>query len=188
MLQLPQPLKKGTSFGAPTGEETKLARLICDALPGAQQLRMVSSGTEATMSALRLARAATGRDLIIKCDGCYHGHADHLLVAAGSGAATFGQPDSAGVPAAFAEHTLVAPFNDAPAIEKLLKRHRGKVAAVIIEPVAGNMGMVPPNPGYLKALRQACTAAGTLLIFDEVMTGFRTAWGAISALRRFGQT
>ena len=175
---------KGTSFGAPTGAETALADLIRSALPGCQQVRMVSSGTEATMSALRLARAATGRDLIIKCDGCYHGHADHLLVAAGSGAATFGQPDSAGVPAAFAEQTLVAPFNDAAAIERLLTKHRGRVAAVIIEPVAGNMGLVPPEPGYLKALRQACTAAGTLLIFDEVMTGFRTAWGGYQCLAK----
>ena len=175
---------KGLSFGAPTAAETTIAELLCKALPGMQRVRMVNSGTEATMSALRLARAATGRDLIIKCDGCYHGHADHLLVAAGSGAATFGEPDSAGVPADFAAHTLVVPFNDVKAVEQLLRKHRQRVAAVIVEPVAGNMGLVPPLPGYLKGLRDACSAAGTLLIFDEVMTGFRTAWGGYQRIAR----
>lgn len=174
----------GLSFGAPTPGETELATLIRTALPSMQQLRLVSSGTEATMSALRLARAATGRDLIIKCAGCYHGHADHLLVAAGSGAATFGQPDSAGVPAAFAACTLVAPYNDPAAIETLLRRHRRQVAAVIIEPLAGNMGYVEPRPGYLQALRRACSAAGALLIFDEVMTGFRVAWGGMQTVQK----
>ena len=175
---------RGLSFGAPTKAETELAELICSAFPGMQQVRLVNSGTEATMSALRLARAATGRDLIIKCDGCYHGHADYLLVAAGSGAATFGQPDSAGVPAAFAEHTLVVPYNDVAAVEKILKKHKRRVAAVIVEPVAGNMGMVAPNKGYLAGLRAATKAAGTLLVFDEVMTGFRTAWGGYQTLSK----
>ncbi|MHC5068454.1 MAG: glutamate-1-semialdehyde 2,1-aminomutase, partial [Planctomycetota bacterium] len=174
----------GTSFGAPTKAETDLAELICSALPGMQQLRMVSSGTEATMSALRLARAATGRDLIVKCDGCYHGHADGLLVAAGSGAATCGEPDSAGVPKAFAEQTLVVPYNDAAAVERVFKQHRNRIAAVIVEPVAGNMGLVLPRPGYLKALRDACTKAGALLIFDEVMTGFRTCWGGYQRIAK----
>jgi glutamate-1-semialdehyde 2,1-aminomutase len=168
---------KGLSFGAPTTHETALAKLLCEALPSCEQVRMVNSGTEATMSALRLARAATGRDLIIKCDGCYHGHADHLLVAAGSGAATFGNPDSAGVPAAFAEKTLVVPYNDLKAMDKMLKAHRKQVAAIIIEPLAGNMGFVQPNDGYLQGLRDLATKHGALLIFDEVMTGFRTAWG-----------
>ena len=168
---------KGLSFGAPTTAETELAQLVSGAFVGMEQVRFVNSGTEATMSALRLARAATGRELIVKCDGCYHGHADYLLVAAGSGAATFGQPDSAGVPAAFAEKTLVAPYNDLPAMEHLFKKHRNKIAALIIEPAAGNMGMVLPDKGYLKGLRKLCSTAGTLLIFDEVMTGFRSAWG-----------
>jgi len=170
-------LGDGLSFGAPTAAETTFAEKLCAALPGMQRVRLVNSGTEATMSALRLARAATGRDLVIKCEGCYHGHADHLLVAAGSGAATFGHPDSAGVPAAFAGCTLVAPFNDAAAIERLLRRHRRRVAAVIVEPVPGNMGLVPPAKGYLRALRAACRAHGSLLIFDEVMSGFRADWG-----------
>ena len=169
--------EKGLSFGAPTKHETTLAKLLCEALPSCEQVRMVNSGTEATMSALRLARAATGRDLIIKCDGCYHGHADHLLVAAGSGAATFGNPDSAGVPAAFAGKTLVVPYNDLKAMEKMLKAHRKQVAAIIIEPLAGNMGFVQPSDGYLQGLRALATKHGALLIFDEVMTGFRTAWG-----------
>ncbi|MDA3960269.1 MAG: glutamate-1-semialdehyde 2,1-aminomutase [Planctomycetota bacterium] len=175
---------KGLSFGAPTASETALADMLVAAIPGMQQVRLVNSGTEATMSALRLARAATGRDLIIKCDGCYHGHADHLLVAAGSGAATFGEPDSAGVPAAFAEKTLVVPYNDAAAVTRMLKKHKGQVAAVIVEPVAGNMGLVLPQPGYLKALRAACTAHGTLLVFDEVMTGFRTCYGGYQRIAK----
>lgn len=169
--------QRGLSFGAPTRQETQLAQVLCRALPSCEQMRMVNSGTEATMSALRLARAATGRDLIIKCDGCYHGHADHLLVAAGSGAATFGHPDSAGVPKAFAEKTLVVPYNDLKTMERVLKRHRRQVAAIIIEPIAGNMGFVQPHDGYLQGLRSLATQHGALLIFDEVMTGFRTAWG-----------
>jgi len=168
---------RGLGFGAPTPGETDLAKLINGALPSMEQVRLVSSGTEACMSAIRLARAATGREVVIKCDGCYHGHADHLLVAAGSGCATLNQPDSAGVPAAFAERTLSVPYNDAEAVRKAFAAHKGKVAAVIIEPVAGNMGLVLPRPGYLKALREICDANGALLIFDEVMTGFRVAWG-----------
>ncbi len=169
--------KKGTSFGAPTGAETKLAEVIIGALPSIERVRLVNSGTEACMSALRVARAATGRELIVKCDGCYHGHADYLLVAAGSGCATLNTPDSAGVPAAFAERTLSVPFNDAAAMAQVFKKHRGRIAAVIIEPVAGNMGLVLPRPGYLQVLRELCSADGALLVFDEVMTGFRTAWG-----------
>jgi glutamate-1-semialdehyde 2,1-aminomutase len=173
---------KGLSFGASTPSETELASLICQALPGMDQVRLVSSGTEATMSALRLARAATGRDLIIKCDGCYHGHADHLLVAAGSGCATLNQPDSAGVPADFAAHTISVPYNDLAAMERIFRKNRRRIAAIIIEPVAGNMGLVLPKAGYLKGLRALCDANGSLLIFDEVMTGFRTAWGGYQRL------
>ena len=169
--------KRGLSFGAPTPAEGQLADILCRALPGMDQVRLVSSGTEATMSALRVARAATGRDLIIKCDGCYHGHADHLLVAAGSGCATLGQPDSAGVPKAFASQTISVPYNDLAAAERIFKRNHGRIAAFIIEPVAGNMGLVLPEPGYLAGLRQLCSTHGALLVFDEVMTGFRTAWG-----------
>ena len=169
--------ERGLGFGAPTPAEGEMASLLCRALPGMDQVRLVSSGTEATMTALRLARAATGRDLIVKCDGGYHGHADHLLVAAGSGCATLNQPDSTGVPAAFAALTLSVPYNDLRAAEKVFRRHRGRIAAFIVEPVAGNMGFVLPDSGYLAGLRKLCTTHGTLLIFDEVMTGFRTAWG-----------
>ena len=168
---------KGLTFGAPIAAEAELARLICAALPSIDQVRMVSSGTEATMSALRLARAATGRDLVIKCDGCYHGHADYLLVAAGSGCATLNQPDSAGVPAAFAACTLSVPYNDLTAMAAAFKAHKNKIAAVIIEPVAGNMGLVLPRAGWLAGLRTLCDQHGALLVFDEVMTGFRTCWG-----------
>ncbi|HEX3132661.1 MAG TPA: glutamate-1-semialdehyde 2,1-aminomutase, partial [Planctomycetota bacterium] len=169
--------ERGLGFGAPTPAEAEMASLLCTALPSMDQVRLVSSGTEATMSALRLARAATGRDLIIKCDGCYHGHADHLLVAAGSGCATLNQPDSTGVSAAFAALTISVPYNDFKATEQVFRRHCGRVAALIIEPVAGNMGLVLPDPGYLAGLRKLCTTHGALLVFDEVMTGFRTAWG-----------
>jgi glutamate-1-semialdehyde 2,1-aminomutase len=168
---------KGLTFGAPIAAEAELARLICSAFPGMDQVRMVSSGTEATMSALRLARAATGRDLVVKCDGCYHGHADHLLVAAGSGCATLGQPDSAGVPAAFASCTISVPYNDAAAMAAAFKAHGKRIAAVIVEPVAGNMGLVLPQPGWLEGLRTLCDRHGALLVFDEVMTGFRVGWG-----------
>jgi glutamate-1-semialdehyde 2,1-aminomutase len=169
--------RRGLGFGAPTPGETALATRIRDALPSMELVRLVSTGTEAVMSALRVARAATGRELVIKCDGCYHGHADALLVAAGSGCATLNTPDSAGISAAVSAQTLSVPFNDAAAVERQLARHRGRVAAVIVEPVAGNMGLVLPQEGYLAAVRAACTAHGAVLIFDEVMTGFRVGWG-----------
>ncbi len=168
---------RGLSFGAPTPYETTLATLLNRALPSMERLRLVSSGTEATMSALRVARAATGRDLVIKCDGGYHGHADHLLVAAGSGCATLNQPDSTGVPAACSALTLSVPYNDLKTVERMFAKHRRQIAAFIVEPVAGNMGFVLPQPGYLEGLRALCTRHGALLIFDEVMTGFRVAWG-----------
>ena len=172
----------GTSFGATTVREIELAERICDALPSVEAVRLVSSGTEATMSALRLARGATGRDLIVKFSGCYHGHADFLLVSAGSGAATLGVPDSAGVPASVAALTLIAEFNDLDSVRKLFDAHGANIAAIIVEPVAGNMGVVPPNDGFLEGLRSLCDTSGALLIFDEVMTGFRVAWGGYQIL------
>jgi glutamate-1-semialdehyde 2,1-aminomutase len=170
-------LRKGTSFGAPTRAETELAELIRDNVSGIDLVRLVSSGTEATMSALRLARAATGRDKIIKFSGCYHGHADMLLVQAGSGVATLGLPDSPGVPRGATIDTLVAPFNDLAAVEVLFEEHGEDIAAIIVEPVAGNMGLVPPRDGFLQGLRAVTGKHGALLIFDEVMTGFRVAPG-----------
>jgi len=172
-------LRAGTSFGAPTPREITLARRITGALPAVEQVRLVSSGTEATMTAVRLARAYTGRPKIIKFDGCYHGHADALLVRAGSGALTLGVPDSAGVPEATASQTLVARFNDLDEIEQRLRADGESIAAVIVEPVVGNMGLVAPRPGYLEGLRRVTAAHGALLIFDEVMTGFRLAWGGV---------
>lgn len=166
-------LRKGTSFGAPTLAETELAELIRDSVPGIDLVRLVSSGTEATMSALRLARAATGRDKIVKFSGCYHGHADMLLVQAGSGVATLGLPDSPGVPRGATIDTLVAPFNDLESVQALFDEHRDDIAAVIVEPVAGNMGLVTPRDGFLPGLRSITGKHGALLIFDEVMTGFR---------------
>ena len=167
---------KGLSFGAPTAIEVEMAQLVCE-MPGVEMVRMVNSGTEAVMSALRLARGATGRSKIIKFAGCYHGHSDSMLVKAGSGALTGGAPDSAGVPKEMAEDTLTADYNDLGSVRALLEANRGQVAAVIVEPVAANMGVVPPKPGFLQGLRQLCDEFGSLLIFDEVITGFRLAPG-----------
>ncbi|MCC6585783.1 MAG: glutamate-1-semialdehyde 2,1-aminomutase [Bryobacterales bacterium] len=170
-------LEIGTSFGAPTEREIDLAEKIRAAMPSMQMIRLVNSGTEATMSALRVARGFTGRDLSIKFEGCYHGHVDSLLVKAGSGVATLGIPDTAGIPAAFADTTIALPFNSIDALETTFARHGDKIASLIVEPVAGNMGCVPPAPGFLEAARELCTKHGTVLIFDEVMTGFRVAHG-----------
>jgi glutamate-1-semialdehyde 2,1-aminomutase len=174
---------RGTSFGAPTEVEVEIAELICKALPSVQRLRFVSSGTEATMSAIRLARAATGRKRILKFEGCYHGHSDALLVGAGSGVATLGIPGSPGVPEEFASLTIQSPYNDLAAATAVFRRYGEEIACVLVEPVAGNMGCVPPVPGFLAGLREICDRAGALLIFDEVMTGFRVAWGG--AQRRY---
>ncbi len=170
-------IRRGTSFGAPTAREVELAELISRAIPSVEMVRLVSSGTEAAMSAIRLARGATGRDAIIKFEGCYHGHADSLLVKAGSGGATFSIPDSLGVPSALASLTLTLPFNDLAAVRRTLETRDGKIAAVIVEPVAGNMGVVPPTRGFLQGLRALTRHHGALLIFDEVITGFRVAYG-----------
>ncbi|MCM2264023.1 MAG: glutamate-1-semialdehyde 2,1-aminomutase [Desulfuromonadales bacterium] len=167
----------GASFGAPTEREIELAEMVCAAYPNIEMVRMVSSGTEATMSAIRLARGHTGRDKILKFDGCYHGHADSLLVKAGSGAATFGVPTSPGVPADFAKHTLTATYNDLDEVKQLVATNRGEIACIILEPIAGNMGCVAPRPGFLEGLRQICDQEGIVLIVDEVMTGFRVAYG-----------
>ncbi|MHB0818913.1 glutamate-1-semialdehyde 2,1-aminomutase [Stutzerimonas stutzeri] len=179
-------LQHGLSYGAPTAMETEMAELVCSMVPSMDMVRMVSSGTEATMSAIRLARGYTGRDSIIKFEGCYHGHSDSLLVKAGSGALTQGVPSSAGVPAAFAQYTLTLPFNDLPAVEEMLANVGKEVACIIVEPVAGNMNCVPPAPGFLEGLREQCDKHGVVLIFDEVMTGFRVALGGAQA--HFGVT
>jgi len=167
----------GASFGAPTEKEIELAEIVCAAFPNIEQVRMVSSGTEATMSAIRLARGYTGRDKILKFEGCYHGHADSLLVKAGSGAATFGVPTSPGVPADFARHTLTAIYNDLQDVQSLVAANPQEIACIILEPVAGNMGCVPPASGFLEGLRALCDKEGIILIIDEVMTGFRVAYG-----------
>ena len=177
-------LRQGTSFGAPTELETRLARRVIDAVPSLEKVRFVSSGTEATMSALRLARAITGRPRVLKFDGCYHGHADALLVGAGSGVATLGIPGSPGVPEAFTELTIQAPYNDLAAVRDAVSRWGDEIACLIVEPVAGNMGLVLPEPGFLAGLRELCDASGALLVFDEVMTGFRVARGGAQA--RYG--
>jgi glutamate-1-semialdehyde 2,1-aminomutase len=169
--------KNGTSYGAPTALETELARLIAAAIPSMEQVRLVSSGTEAVMSAIRLARACTKRTKVLKFDGCYHGHADYLLSKAGSGVATLGLPDSPGVPADFARLTLTAPYNDIRSVQEVVRQHHADLACIIVEPVAGNMGVVPPAPDFLPALRKLTRAHGILLIFDEVITGFRLDLG-----------
>jgi glutamate-1-semialdehyde 2,1-aminomutase len=174
----------GTSFGTPNPFEVKMAKLICEFIPGIQKVRMTNSGTEACMSAIRLARGFTKRDKIIKFDGCYHGHVDSLLVKAGSGALTFGNPDSAGVPPAFTQHTIVLPFNDTDAVKSAFAANKNQIAGIIVEPVPGNAGLYLPKPGYLDFLREITTTNGALLIFDEVMTGFRLAKGG--AQERFG--
>ena len=176
----------GTSFGIPNPYEVTMARLICELVPSVKKVRMTNSGTEACMSAIRLARGFTKRDKIIKFDGCYHGHADSLLVKAGSGALTFGHPDSAGVPAAFTQYTVVLPFNDVDAVKAAFAANKNEIAGIIVEPVPGNAGLYLPKPGYLQFLREITRANDTLLIFDEVMTGFRLARGG--AQERFGVT
>jgi glutamate-1-semialdehyde 2,1-aminomutase len=175
---------RALSFGAPTQAEIELAETLCHLVPSLDMVRLVSSGTEATMTAIRLARGFTGRDLIVKFEGCYHGHADSLLVKAGSGALTFGNPSSAGVPADTASHTVVADYNDSSQIKTLFEKQGKAIAGVIVEPVAGNMNLVLPAPGFLETLREECTRHGAVLIFDEVMTGFRVALGGAQA--RFG--
>ena len=172
----------GLTFGTTTEAEGELAKIVCDAVPSIEMVRFVSSGTEATMSALRVARAFTGRSKILKFDGCYHGHADGLLVQAGSGVATLALPDSAGVPASYASETLVAPYNDLAAVEAVFREHGENLAAVIVEPVAANMGVVPPAEGFLDGLRRLCDANANLLIFDEVITGFRVGLGGYQAM------
>ncbi len=174
-------MANGTSFGAPTGLEAELAEMIIAAVPSVEMVRLVNSGTEATMSALRLARGFTGRDKILKFEGCYHGHVDSLLVKAGSGAATFGVPSSSGVSAAMAKDTLNVPYNDLEAVKEIFARQGGEIAALIVEPIAGNMGLVPPGEGFLEGLRQITRQYDTLLIFDEVISGFRAAYGGAQA-------
>ena len=178
--------ERGTSFGAPTEAEVELAAEIVAAVPSVEKVRLVSSGTEAAMSAVRLARGFTGRDRVVKFAGCYHGHVDALLTSAGSGIATFGLPSTPGIPSSVTSNTIVCPFNDVDAAAAAVAQYGEGLAAVIIEPIAGNMGVVPPQPGYLEILRELCDAAGTLLIFDEVITGFRVARGG--AQERFGVT
>jgi glutamate-1-semialdehyde 2,1-aminomutase len=173
---------RGLSFGAPTTIETELARKICELMPSIELVRMVSSGTEATMSAIRLARGYTGRDKIVKFEGCYHGHSDSLLVKAGSGALTLGVPTSPGVPKELAAHTITLAYNDIAQVQQLFRDMGGEIAGVIVEPIAGNMNCVPPVPGFLEALRSVCDQSGAVLIFDEVMTGFRVALGGAQAL------
>jgi len=173
---------RGTSYGAPTPLEVELASLIVEAFPSVELLRMVNSGTEAVMSAIRLARGYTSRDKVIKFEGCYHGHSDGLLVRAGSGATTFGTPDSPGVPADYTRNTLLAPFNDLDAVQNLIKAHTGQIACLVLEPIAGNMGVIPPQEGFLEGLRKLCDHEAIVLIFDEVITGFRVGWSGAQGL------
>ncbi len=180
--ELRKTMALGTSFGTPTRREVELAELITEAVPSMEMVRLVNSGTEATMSAIRLARGFTRRDCIIKFAGCYHGHSDSLLAKAGSGAATFAVPDSMGVPSSVVAQTIVLPYNDLESVKEFIAEHPKTVAAIIVEPVAGNMGVVPPRRGFLQGLREVCNNDGALLIFDEVMTGFRVAYGGAQAL------
>ena len=174
-------MANGTSFGIPTKLETRLAEMITSAIETVEKVRLVSSGTEAVMTAIRLARGCTGRDKVVKFAGCYHGHVDHMLVKAGSGAMTFGTPSSPGVPKDFTKHTILLPYNDPETLEKAFRRYCDKIAAVIVEPVAGNMGVVVPKKTLLKKIRQLCTKNGSLLIFDEVITGFRVKYGSVQS-------
>src|SRR5580693_2837321 len=182
LAAIEEALTRGTSFGAPTEQEIELAETIRAMVPSMEMVRLVNSGTEATMSALRVARGFTGRDLTIKFEGCYHGHVDSLLVKAGSGVATLGLPDSPGVPKGFSDTTITLPFNNADAVEQAFAAHGDKIAAIIVEPVCGNMGCIPPLPGFLEAMRRVTAANDSLLIFDEVMTGFRVAPGGAQQL------
>ena len=184
MAAIQKAMQRGTSFGAPTDLEITLAEMVIAAVPSVEMVRMVNSGTEAAMSAIRLARGYTGRDLVVKFDGCYHGHADTLLVAAGSGVATLGIPGSPGVPKPTARHTLSLPYNDIDCFSRFMQKQGGQVACVIVEPVAGNMGLVAPVKGFLQSLRKLTAQSGALLIFDEVMTGFRVAYGGAQSLYR----
>src|SRR5690348_16296690 len=184
LAAIEEALKTGTSFGAPTEREVDLAEVICEAVPSIEMVRLVNSGTEATMSAIRVARGYTGRDFIVKFEGCYHGHVDSLLVKAGSGVPTLGIADTQGVPKSFCDTTIALPFNSIEAAEAVFRAHGSRIAAVIVEPVVGNMGCVPPRAGYLEKLRELTAGHGALLIFDEVMTGFRVAYGG--AQQRFG--
>ncbi|MHC4425210.1 MAG: glutamate-1-semialdehyde 2,1-aminomutase [Planctomycetota bacterium] len=177
--QVKKVMAKGTSFGIPTELETRLAEMIVQAIGSVEKVRLVSSGTEAVMTAIRLARGCTGRDKIIKFIGCYHGHVDHMLVQAGSGATTLGSPSSPGVPRDFTKHTILLPYNDTAMLEKALNKYKGQIAAVIVEPIAGNMGVVPPGRGFLKTIRKLCTKNGSVLIFDEVIAGFRIKYGSV---------
>jgi len=174
--------QRGTSFGMPTKLETKLARRVIEAVPSIEVVRFVNSGTEAAMSAIRLARAATGKSKVIKCIGCYHGHTDAMLVSAGSGATTLGVPSSPGVPASVTGETVLVPYNDVDAVGAAFESHGGEIACMVVEPIAGNMGCIPPSAGYLKGLRDLCDKYGALLLFDEVMTGFRVAYGGAQSL------
>ena len=176
-----QAAERGLSFGAPTEMEVKMAELVCELVPSMDMVRMVNSGTEATMSAIRLARGFTQRDKLIKFEGCYHGHADHLLVKAGSGALTLGQPNSPGVPADVVRHTLTCTYNDLDSVRQAFEQYPDDIACVIVEPVAGNMNCIPPQPGFLQGLRDLCDEFGALFIIDEVMTGFRVALGGAQA-------
>ena len=173
---------RGTSFGMPTEAETKLAQRVVDAVPSIELVRFVNSGTEAVMSAIRLARGATGREKVVKCTGCYHGHGDGLLVQAGSGATTLGVPSSPGVPESITSNTLLIPYNDLDAVREVFREHTDQIACLVVEPIAGNMGVIPPIDGYLQGLRDLCDEFGVLLIFDEVMTGFRVAYGGAQSL------